>query len=401
LTNKLTNQPQFVVEKEPCERSVKQLVSMIRAYSGTYFTDDFADDVQIDASFQRLCYLKIGDEIISCMMFTCLDGRPHITAMVTRRDCQSKGYGKRLMGFFVEYVSRLGFHEIELYAWSEKTKPICASTQAFYQSVGFVVIKEHMGLWAPDMVTLKMRKTWGNIDYNMLAKKYDLTRSANIDILDRFAEVFPFEGKTILDFGCGTGNFAHALNQMTTAKVYGVEPSAAMREKAVAKGVDARAGDHTAIPFEDGFFDFIYMTDVIHHVPDLKAMFSEFRRVLKSGGLVGILTESHDQLATRFWVRYFPATVAVERERYPDIPHIIKAAERTGLRAYKTVATDEARLFAISEDFLRLAENKGYSIFHLIEEDEYQTGLAALREDYVKQAEISSAHGETLLFFER
>jgi len=133
---------------------------MIKSYIGEYFTEDFADSVAVDALYQRLCYLKSGDEIVSGIMFTCLDGSPHITAMTTRRDYKNKGYGKQLMNYFVEYVSQLGFHDIELYAWSEKTKPVCSSTQAFYKSAGFVAEKEHMGLWAHNMITVKMKKSW-------------------------------------------------------------------------------------------------------------------------------------------------------------------------------------------------------------------------------------------------
>lgn len=61
---------------------------------------------------------------------------------------------------FTRYVSRLGFHDIELYAWSEKTRPACAATQAFYESVGFTVTSEHMGLWEKEMITVKMKKSW-------------------------------------------------------------------------------------------------------------------------------------------------------------------------------------------------------------------------------------------------
>ena len=114
----------------------------------------------IDAPYQRMCYIKGGSDFIAGIMFTCLDGYPHITAMATKREYQNKGYGKKLMEHFVEYVSQFGFHGIELYAWSEKTKLICASTQAFYKNVGFVVEREHIGLWAQDMITVKMKKSW-------------------------------------------------------------------------------------------------------------------------------------------------------------------------------------------------------------------------------------------------
>ena len=239
------------------------------------------------------------------------------------------------------------------------------------------------------------------MDYDVLAEKYDLTRSANIDTVDRFAEELSLDGRTVLDFGCGTGNFAYALGRRVNAEIYGVEPSDGMREKALAKGLDVRKGDHTGIPFKDCFFDFIYMTDVIHHIPDLNALFLECKRILKPGGLICVLTESHEQLAARFWVKHFPTTVAVERERYPDIPDIIEAAEAVGLSLHRRIATDREATFSISEDFVRLVENKGYSMFHLIRDDDFHAGLAALKSDCRSDTKITSTHGETLLWLKK
>lgn len=240
-----------------------------------------------------------------------------------------------------------------------------------------------------------------SIDYNALARDYDLTRTANISIINHFAAELSLDGKTILDFGCGTGNFTYAIKKLTTAGIYGVEPSDGMREKALAKGVDVRRGDHSSIPFEDDFFDFIYMTDVIHHVPDMKMMFAEFCRVLKPGGLVCILTESHRQLETRFWVKYFPTTIAVEKNRYPDIPDIINAAKAVGFNVHKVVTTDSDSEFKITDEFVKLVENKGYSMFRLIKEGDYQTGLATLRKDFEDKTIICNHHGETLLWFRK
>jgi ubiquinone/menaquinone biosynthesis C-methylase UbiE len=254
-----------------------------------------------------------------------------------------------------------------------------------------------------------------SIDYNILAKDYDLTRTANINTINLFAAELALDGKTILDFGCGTGNFAYAIKKLTTAEIYGVEPSDGMREKALEKGLDVRRGDHSGIPFNNGLFDFIYMTDVIHHVPDLKMMFAEFNRVLKPGGLVCILTESHRQLETRFWARYFPATVDVEKKRYPgcmgeqdakrptspDIPDIVNVAEVVGLDEYKVIITDTDSELTISEDFVKLVENKGYSMFRLIEEADYQAGLAAVKVDFQNKVILQNNHGETLLWLKK
>lgn len=56
-----------------------------------------------------------------------------------------------------------------------------------------------------------------------------------------------------------------------------------MREKAIAKNpnITVTKGDLENIPFEDNYFDFVYMTDAIHHIPDIEMMFKEIGRVSK------------------------------------------------------------------------------------------------------------------------
>lgn len=164
------------------------------------------------------------------------------------------------------------------------------------------------------------------VDYNAISQIYDNVRAENKSIVDLFIEEVKITNRTrILDFGCGTGNYANMLQRLTRAKVYGIEPSDGMREKAIAKNVNITVvkGDHKNIPFEDSYFDFVYMTDVIHHIPDIEMMFKEIGRVLKSGGSLCIATQSHEQIDNRFYVKYFPSTAIVDKRRYPDIDEII------------------------------------------------------------------------------
>ena len=108
------------------------------------------------------------------------------------------------------------------------------------------------------------------VNYNDISKKYDDVRSADIELINLFMKMIIINENTkILDFGCGTGNYADKLQRITQARVYGVEPSEGMREKARQKNTSLNVveGNHINIPFEEKFFDFIYMTYVIHHVP--------------------------------------------------------------------------------------------------------------------------------------
>ena len=59
------------------------------------------------------------------------------------------------------------------------------------------------------------------------------------------------------------------------------------------------------------------------------------------------------------------------------------------------------KIFWISDDFVRLVENKGYSMFHLISEDEYNAGLTALKKDFENKEKLACTHGETLLWFKK
>lgn len=47
--------------------------------------------MRVDMRFQRAIYLKEDLEIVTCIVFTCLDGSPHITLMATKRSCNNKG----------------------------------------------------------------------------------------------------------------------------------------------------------------------------------------------------------------------------------------------------------------------------------------------------------------------
>lgn len=241
------------------------------------------------------------------------------------------------------------------------------------------------------------------VNYNDISKKYDEVRSADTELINLFLEIIAIDINTkVLDFGCGTGNYADILQRITRARVYGVEPSEGMREKARQKNdnLSIVEGNHNNIPFEDNYFDFVYMTDVIHHVPDINRMFEEINRVLVNRGKLCICTQSHKQIDNRFYVKYFPSTAVVDKGRYPDIDAIKTAGEKNGFIYLKNTVIGEGDIINIGMDFVELVRNKGYSMFHLIPEEEYKTGLSRLEED-VKSGLAARIPGDSLVWFEK
>ncbi|MDR3437321.1 methyltransferase domain-containing protein [Telmatospirillum sp.] len=241
------------------------------------------------------------------------------------------------------------------------------------------------------------------IDYTAASKTYDNTRRSSDVVIERFHRRVRLNGDTaVLDFGCGTGNYLFEIHQRFGCRCHGVEPASGMRAVASAKSAELQIvdGNHEAIPFPAGTFDFAYMTDVIHHVPDLASLFRELRRVLKTGGALCIVTESHSQIDGRFYNRYFPSLAENEKRRYPDIALILNRACDASLASIDVEVLPRSTPSIVSETFLRNVAEKNYSMFRLLPEQEYNAGLQALTGDLGRSFEPAGG-GETLLWFRK
>ncbi len=243
-----------------------------------------------------------------------------------------------------------------------------------------------------------------HIDYNEISKIYDDVREADIVLINHFLEQIPGDQPlNVLDIGCGTGNYTDLLQKVTQTRgwhIYGLDPSEGMIEKARSKNgsIIFQQGKAEIILWACDFFDFIYMTDVIHHIPDIHRMFCEIQRVLKSDGKVCIVTQSRKQIEARPIARFFPGTVRVDRERYPAIHEILAAAHAAGLIFVKQEVLFKGEPIELDEEYLELVRKKGYSMLHLITEEEYQAGLDLLEKAIKKGPVPARAAGETLVW---
>ncbi len=102
----------------------------------------------------------------------------------------------------------------------------------------------------------------------------------------------PVYGRS-LEIGAGTGYFSLNLMQagvVREAVCTDISPGmlAALEANARRLGltVETAACDAEALPFDDQSFDLVLGHAVLHHLPDLRAAFGEFRRVLRPGGTV-------------------------------------------------------------------------------------------------------------------
>jgi SAM-dependent methyltransferase len=101
-----------------------------------------------------------------------------------------------------------------------------------------------------------------------------------------------------LEVGAGTGYFSLNLIEagaIADATCSDISPGMleTLRANARRLGVSVKtvAGDAQALPFADESFDLVLGHAVLHHLPDLRAAFSEFARVLRPGGRVAFAGE--------------------------------------------------------------------------------------------------------------
>lgn len=100
-----------------------------------------------------------------------------------------------------------------------------------------------------------------------------------------------------LDAGCGRGGSSFLINRLYGCSVEGVSLSSYQVEFANQIGQELGVSDnvkfHEAnmleLPFEHNSFDFIWACESTEHIPNLEEMFSEFRRVAKSGARLVII----------------------------------------------------------------------------------------------------------------
>jgi SAM-dependent methyltransferase len=100
-------------------------------------------------------------------------------------------------------------------------------------------------------------------------------------------------GLPFLDIGCGSGR---NLSEFARGPAIGTEFAPEAVEVARRRGIDCRQGDAQALPFEDGQFGIVSAFDVIEHVPDDHAAFSEARRVSAAGAWMVVTVPAYQWL---------------------------------------------------------------------------------------------------------
>lgn len=105
-----------------------------------------------------------------------------------------------------------------------------------------------------------------------------------LELVKRYAD---FKNKCLLDVGCGIGMYARKFKE-EGAEVWGVDIDEENIKEAQKLNPDIKfiVAPAENLPFEDNFFDLIFLHEVLEHVKDDRKTVLETYRVLKPGGQI-------------------------------------------------------------------------------------------------------------------
>ncbi len=115
-------------------------------------------------------------------------------------------------------------------------------------------------------------------------------------------------GRAVLDLGAGTGKFLGRLRSVG-ATLYAVEPVPAMLQRLIAGNADvvAKSGAAERLPLPDASMDAIVCAQSFHWFASPAAL-AEMRRVLKIGGVLGLVWNVRDESVD--WVAALTRVIA-------------------------------------------------------------------------------------------
>ncbi|MDX6520709.1 MAG: hypothetical protein QOF08_1314 [Gaiellales bacterium] len=224
------------------------------------------------------------------------------------------------------------------------------------------------------------------MEFAAMAARYDELRPASTELADlTLAELTGC--RRLLDVGCGTGRFSALAAERLGARVWGVDPSPEMLAQARARpatGCGWKLARAERLPFKDGWFDAVHAHLVLHLVDSMPRAVTEMLRVLGGDGRIAIVSFRPEHFDRFHLAPYFPSLTGIDRARFPTPAEIETQLRAGGVERVRESAIHR-RLELDPEIVLERVRGRYISTLHLLDEDEYQAGLARLERDLAQR----------------
>jgi 2-polyprenyl-3-methyl-5-hydroxy-6-metoxy-1,4-benzoquinol methylase len=240
-----------------------------------------------------------------------------------------------------------------------------------------------------------------SINFNEFASRYDTLRCADDNLIRTLIKDCDIKKTNkILDFGCGTGNYIKKFQEEGFNEISGLDTSEKMREITLEK-TNAQIYEH--IRDINEIFDIILIIDVIHFIKDVYFLAENLYHKCADNGKIIVVTQSHEQIKSRYYKKFFPTAIDKDLERYHDIDTLTQDFQDGGFSLWKNTPYKKDSKRILDSAFLYRVKNKCFSMFELIDENDFNNGVKKFEEALIENNnQIKEKYaGKTILVFSK
>jgi len=189
----------------------------------------------------------------------------------------------------------------------------------------------------------------------------------------------PNEG-AICDVGCGTGRFLAELSSAFEADVIGIDRSRRMLAQASAAAGTTRicVADAGRLPFRPGSLRLAWLSNVVHHVPDVGSLAKALADALVPGGFAVLRNYVREDLADVPYLAYFPEALAWSAQTVPSLAELTDAFTSANLTPFAIERRLQPAALSYA-DYLEKVRLRAYSDLAAIADEAFHQGLERMR----------------------
>lgn len=141
---------------------------------------------------------------------------------------------------------------------------------------------------------------------NLFEKAYHLARKISLRNKLKLINSYSADSKTLLDIGCGTGDFLEFIRRQNWNAI-GIEPNEQARNIANIKTNDSVFKEQQLKKLESSSFDIITLWHVLEHLPNIKEQFASFKKLLKPNGVLIIAVPNYQSYDAKYYKQFWAA----------------------------------------------------------------------------------------------